>query len=105
MGHASTPVGEFHFWLIVGLIAVLLVHLSFHWNWGVTMLKRRVAGGKASATHLVCAGLATVLVLVAGLVLFAWAAHLNVQPITQFEPGVSAMPAEEPLSPNGCNSQ
>ncbi|MEX1027680.1 MAG: DUF4405 domain-containing protein [Candidatus Paceibacterota bacterium] len=87
--------GEIHFWLSVGLIVVLLVHLSLHWNWVVTMVKRHVAGDKAPATHLFRAGLATVLVLVTGLVVFAWQAHLNVQPIAESEPVDGTLPAEE----------
>lgn len=70
--------GEIHFWLSMGLLVVLIVHLVLHWQWVVSMLKRHVGGDASPAKHLVRAGLATVLVIAGGLSLFAWIAQNSV---------------------------
>jgi hypothetical protein len=44
--------GQIHFWIAVGILAVMLLHLILHWRWIICMLSRReqpsgVSGGRA----------------------------------------------------------
>ncbi|MFO8056248.1 MAG: DUF4405 domain-containing protein [bacterium] len=40
--------GDFHFWLAVILVALLVVHLILHWRWIVCRLREFKSNGKAS---------------------------------------------------------
>ena len=70
--------GEVHFWISIGLLIVLLVHLVLHWQWIVTVVQKRLHLPKSmSRSHLV-GGLITVAIIAATLTLFAWSAHVSV---------------------------
>ncbi len=71
--------GTVHFWISLGLLATLLVHVVLHWEWIVTVVGRRLH--LPSRLPLFRTGLAVVLVLALAGGLFAWIVHLNVNPI------------------------
>ena len=77
--------GDVHFWISLGLIAVILLHLCLHWQWIAISVKRKLSRRKAAPGSALVSGLMTFLVLVAVLFLFGWAAQSGVNKIT--EPG------------------
>ena len=99
--------GAIHFWISLGLIAIILVHLALHWAWIVSVIGKRL--GAASKTHprLLRNALLCSMLLTLGISLFAWAAHQSVSRITDIVPGVclpepqpDTNPARDPISDN-----
>ena len=43
--------GDVHFWLAVGIIALLIVHVALHWTWTCALVRRWVAPGDPSVTR------------------------------------------------------
>lgn len=41
--------GDVHFWMAVGLGAVILVHVALHWSWVCGVVRRRIPGLPSSA--------------------------------------------------------
>ena len=86
--------GELHAWASLGLLVVLAIHLVLHWDWVVTMIRRRFAsiqsGGARSGRR---AGLMTVAAIFLLAALFARAAHRSVR-----ERAVPLHPLDEPSS-------
>jgi len=74
--------GDIHFWISLGLLAVVLLHVCLHWQWLVISVKRRLPWTTGSATSPLVSGLMTLLVLGAVLALFGWLAQSNVRTIT-----------------------
>jgi hypothetical protein len=73
--------GDVHAWMSFGLLGVLFVHLCLHWQWLVSVVRKRLH--LASAPHGgLRSGLATFLVVAACLGLFAWATQIGVREIT-----------------------
>lgn len=86
--------GELHSWASLGLLLVLAIHLVLHWDWLVTMIRRRFAwmqnDGASSGRR---AGLITVAAMILLAALFALAAHRSVR-----ERAVPLHPLDEPSS-------
>jgi Domain of unknown function (DUF4405)/Planctomycete cytochrome C len=80
--------GDIHFWISLGLIAVILLHLCLHWQWIVISVKRKLHRVKAASGSGLVSGLITSLILVALLCLFGWAAQSGVNKITEPREGV-----------------
>ncbi len=80
--------GAIHFWISLGLILIILIHLALHWTWIVSVIGKRL--GAASKTHprLLRNAVIFSALLTLGLGLFAWAAHQSVRRITDIVPGV-----------------
>jgi hypothetical protein len=74
--------GAVHFWLSLGLLAAVGLHLFLHWAWVVSTVGRRLHLPTSPGGHHLLAGVLTSLVLVVCLGLFAWAAHTGVREIT-----------------------
>ncbi len=55
--------GNVHFWLAIGLLAVLSLHLFLHWKWVVCMVKGRPAEGSGIRVALAFLGLVGLLAL------------------------------------------
>lgn len=34
--------GDLHFWLAVGFVVLMVVHIIFHWNWIISMVRTRL---------------------------------------------------------------
>jgi hypothetical protein len=90
--------GDVHFWISLGLLAVILLHLCMHWQWIAISVKRRLSRTKAAPGSALVSGLITFLVLLAVLVLFGWAAQSGVNKITEPREGVCP-----PSGPEGSN--
>src|SRR5262249_3892938 len=87
--------GDVHFWISLGLIAVILLHLCLHWQWIAISVKRKLSRRKAVPGPSLVSGLMTFLALVAGLVVFGWAAQSRVNKITAPCEGVCPPSAQE----------
>jgi mono/diheme cytochrome c family protein len=104
--------GDVHFWISLTLLAVILLHLVLHWQWVVVTVRRKVSAAKAAPGSAWLGGLLTSLALVAGMALFAWAAHHGVEQITEPREGVCPNPTKpgtkemtaEPDSATGTTS-
>jgi hypothetical protein len=57
--------GTVHFWMALGLMLVLALHLVLHWRWIVCTIRGQPRQGSGSRVALGVVGLAAVLVLVA----------------------------------------
>jgi hypothetical protein len=68
--------GEIHYWISLGLLTVLAVHLVLHWQWLVTVIRQRLHLDKGETNH---AGWITGLLIIGLFGVFAWAAHVGVQ--------------------------
>jgi hypothetical protein len=80
--------GDVHFWISLGLLATLALHLCLHWKWLVISVRRRLVRSNAAPGSVLVSGLLTTLVLVAVLVVFGWAAQSGVKKITEPIEGV-----------------
>jgi len=91
--------GAIHFWISLGLIAIILVHLALHWTWIVSVIGKRL--GAASKTHprLLRNAVLCSMSLTLGIGLFAWAAHQGVSRITENIPGVCPPETEPEITP------
>ena len=87
--------GDIHFWISLGLITVVLLHLCLHWQWLAISVKRKFHRTKALSGSALVSGLTTFLVLVAVLLLFGWAAQSGVNRITEPREGVCPPPEQE----------
>ena len=110
VGTYSPRMGSRSFWISLGLIAIILVHLALHWTWIVSVIGKRL--GAASKTHprLLRNALVSSTLLTLGISLFAWAAHQSVSRITDIVPGVclpepepDTAPASEPINGNSSH--
>jgi hypothetical protein len=80
--------GDVHFWIGLGLLAIVLLHLCLHWQWLVISVKRRPWPTRASPSSPLSTGLVTLLALTVVLVVFGWAAQTSVDRITGPREGV-----------------
>ncbi len=81
--------GSIHAWISLGLIALLLVHVTLHWNWIASVVGKQFRASKAKP-NLIRSGLTVFSIIAGALALFAWTAHLEVRPIADDIPGVCA---------------
>ncbi len=83
--------GTVHFWLSVGLLVVLLIHVAIHWQWVVAVVGKRVGRvTNPQARHLL-SGVITLLIVVGAFSAFAWVAALSVRE----RDGASCPPGDE----------
>jgi hypothetical protein len=87
--------GDIHFWISLGLLGVILLHVCLHWQWIAISVKRRLSRTKAAAGSTLATGLMTFLALVTVLVLFGWAAQRGVNNITEPREGVCPPSGQE----------
>jgi len=73
--------GDIHFWISLGLLLVMLVHLALHWNWIVTVIGKRCGLVKSKQPSLLRCGIGTI----AGLAIicfgFVWIVDRSVEEI------------------------
>jgi hypothetical protein len=55
--------GSIHFWIAIGLLAVLALHVFLHWRWIVNVAKRRPREGSGARLSLGVVGLVALLAL------------------------------------------
>jgi hypothetical protein len=87
--------GDVHFWISLGLVTVILLHVCVHWQWIAISVKRRLSRTRAAPGSALVSGLITFLVLLAVLVLFGWAAQSRVNRITEPIEGVCPPSGQE----------
>jgi hypothetical protein len=87
--------GDVHFWISLGLIAVILLHLCLHWQWVAISVKRKLSRRKAAPGSALVSGLMTFLVLGAVLFCSGWAAQSGVKKITEPREGVCPPTGQE----------
>lgn len=70
--------GDVHFWISVGLMVVLVVHLALHWNWVVTVIGKRCGLVKSPHPSLIRSAIWVVGVFAAMCIGFGWLAERDV---------------------------
>jgi hypothetical protein len=75
--------GDIHFWISLGLLAVLMIHLALHWNWIVTVIGKRCHLIKTSQPSLVRSAIWTIGVFIALCFAFGWLAQRDVKVLPQ----------------------
>lgn len=78
-GYTRHQWGDVHFWISLGLLLALLVHLVLHWNWIVTVIGKRCHLVKTAHPSLVRSGILTVVIVTLMITLFAWTAQISVK--------------------------
>jgi len=82
-GYTRHQWGNFHFWISLVLLVVLVVHLVLHWNWIVTVIGKRCHLVKTTHPSLVRSGILTGGIVILTITLFAWAAQNSVKDIAR----------------------
>lgn len=82
--------GDVHFWISVGLMLVLVVHLALHWNWVVTVIGKRCGLVKSPQPSLVRSAVWVVGVFAAMCIGFAWLAERDVVEVERPRRGLRA---------------
>ncbi|MDO9422933.1 MAG: DUF4405 domain-containing protein [Methylobacter sp.] len=82
-GYTRHQWGDVHFWISLGLLVVLVVHLVLHWNWIVTVIGKRCHLLKTAHPSLVRSGILTGGIVVLSIALFAWTAQNSVKEIAR----------------------
>ena len=75
--------GDIHFWISLGLLVVLVIHLVLHWNWIVTVIGKRCHLVKTAHPSLVRSGILTSFIVILAITLFAWTAQNSVKEIAR----------------------
>ncbi|MBD9355987.1 DUF4405 domain-containing protein [Methylomonas albis] len=75
--------GDIHFWISLGLLAVLVIHLALHWNWIVTVIGKRCHLVKTAQPSLVRSAVWTFAVFIALCGGFVWVANRDVKEMPQ----------------------
>lgn len=75
--------GDIHFWISLGLLAVLVFHLALHWNWIVTVIGKRCHLIKTSQPSLVSSAIWTLGVFIGLCLAFGWLAQRDVKEMPQ----------------------
>lgn len=83
--------GDVHFWISLGLLVVMLVHLALHWNWIVTVIGKRCHLLKTAQPSLCRAAVWTVLVVTVGCLGFGWMAQRDVKEMPSIGQGAHKM--------------
>jgi hypothetical protein len=78
-GYTRHQWGDVHFWISMGLLVVLVVHLVLHWNWIVTVIGKRCHLVKTAHPSLVRSGILTGGIVILAITLFAWIAQNSVK--------------------------
>lgn len=73
--------GDIHFWISLGLLVVLVIHLVLHWNWIVTVIGKRCHLVKTAHPSLVRTGILSGGTVILAMMLFAWTAQNSVKEI------------------------
>jgi hypothetical protein len=73
--------GDIHFWISLGLLVVIAVHLALHWNWIVAVIGKRCHLVKSARPSLARSGILTVGTVILAITLFAWSAQNSVKEI------------------------
>lgn len=82
-GYTRHQWGDVHFWISLGLLVVLVVHLVLHWNWIVTVIGKRCHLVKTAHPSLVRSGVLTGSIVILTVTLFAWTAQNSVKEISR----------------------
>lgn len=73
--------GDIHFWISLGLVLMLVVHLALHWSWIVTVIGKRYHLVTTPPSSLVRSAIWTIGVFLAICITFAWIAQRSVKEI------------------------
>jgi mono/diheme cytochrome c family protein len=89
--------GEVHFWMSIGLLAILLTHLALHWQWVVAMVGKQFhVATQAQASH-IGGAVITLLAVIGVLGMFAWLTQVSVREIdSEYCPPGETTPAVTP---------
>lgn len=80
-GYTRHQWGDVHFWISLGLLVVLVIHLVLHWNWIVTVIGKRCHLVKTAHPSLILSGILTGSLATFLIAVFAWTAQNSVKEI------------------------
>jgi uncharacterized membrane protein len=78
-GYTRHQWGDIHFWISLGLLVVLVIHLVLHWNWIVTVIGKRCHLVKSAHPSLIRSGILTAGIVILTITLFAWTAQNSIK--------------------------
>lgn len=82
--------GDLHFWLALVAVAIVLLHLALHWDWVVSVVRRRMVGpnqGPPSKRLKAISGVASVLIVGSILTGFWWISAQSVRQAAMHQAG------------------
>ena len=82
-GYTRHQWGDIHFWISLGLLVVLAIHLVLHWNWIVTVIGKRCHLVKTARPSLIRSGILTSGIVILMITLFGWTAQNSVKEIAR----------------------
>ena len=91
--------GAIHFWVAMGLMVVLAIHLVLHWRWIVHSLRGRPREGSGLRVALGLMGLVVLLTIAVAPWLSPMARVTRAQHLAQPPPAASLAPHQEPITP------
>lgn len=71
--------GSVHFWISLGLLVVIAIHLVLHWKWVVTVVGKRLRLVKTAHPSMLRSGILVTGIFVVAFGAFAFAAHWGVK--------------------------
>jgi len=80
--------GDLHFWLSLAVVAIVVLHLTLHWTWVVSIVRGWIVGsnqGAPSPRLRATAAVATMLIVCGAVLGFWWTAVRSVQPVGSFQ--------------------
>ena len=92
--------GQIHFWVSVGLLAVLVTHFALHWRWVVATVAQRFGLARNPQSRHLRGGALALLVVITALTLFAWIAEISVR-----ERGDPPYPPPSPEGAGGTDAK
>ncbi len=75
--------GSIHFWLSLGFLGIVFLHIFLHWQWIVSVIERRFHLRRRSPNSLLRRGLLALILFILSCTFFALATHRGVKPITE----------------------
>ena len=90
--------GDLHFWMALAAVAIVVLHLTLHWTWVVSVVRRWIGGatqGLPSAGLRALAGAATFLIVCAAMTGFWWSSVRATQRVGETVPEAAAHPVDD----------
>lgn len=73
--------GDIHFWISLGLIVVMIIHLALHWNWIVTVISKHCGLEKSNQPSLIRCAVWSIIVFAGLCFSFVWVVDMNVKEV------------------------
>jgi len=89
--------GDLHYWISIGLLGILLVHVALHWQWVASVIGRRFRLAGSGGVPRWGSAVISIALVLGALCLFAWLAHISVRELPDpFQPPRAMVTASRP---------